>query len=69
MTGAVASRSRKTCASHRSGACQEHRVTADSDGFYYRARRLVEITGDEEVGLAATAQSAMASLKIRSRSN
>lgn len=38
-------------------------VTADSDGFYYKARQLVEITGDEEIGLATTANSAIGQLE------
>jgi hypothetical protein len=38
-------------------------VTADSDLYYYRARQLVEITGDEEVGIATTAQSAIGVLE------
>ncbi len=37
-------------------------VTADSDGFYYKAGKFVEITGDEEVGLATTANSAIGQL-------
>jgi len=38
-------------------------VTADSDGFYYKACQLVEITGDEEVGIATTANSAIGQLE------
>jgi len=34
-------------------------VTADSDGYYYRAGQLVEITGDEQVGIATTANKAV----------
>lgn len=46
-------------------------VTPDADGFYYRARQLVEITGDEEVGLATTAQAAIGQLEdsITTRTN
>lgn len=38
-------------------------VTADSDGFYYKARQLVEIVADETVGIAATAQKAIGILE------
>ncbi|PKG32408.1 hypothetical protein [Methanoregula sp.] len=38
-------------------------VTADSDGFYYKARQLVEITGDEEVGIATNANKAIGVLE------
>lgn len=34
-------------------------VTADSDGYYYRAGQLVEITGDEQVGIATAANKAV----------
>ena len=46
-------------------------VTADSDGFYYKACQLVEITGDEEVGIATTANSAIGQLEdsITTRTN
>jgi len=38
-------------------------VSADSDGFYYKAGQLVEITGDEQVGIATNADKAIGQLK------
>lgn len=38
-------------------------VTADADGFYYRAGQFVEITGDEQIGVAANAGKAIGQLK------
>jgi len=38
-------------------------VTADSDGFYYAARQLVEIVADETVGIATNAQKAIGQLE------
>ena len=38
-------------------------VTADSDGFYYKARQLVEISGDEEIAVATTQNSAIGQLE------
>lgn len=42
-----------------SAAVKTEGVTADADGYYYRAGQLVEITGDEQVGIAATANKAV----------
>ncbi|MBN2734734.1 MAG: hypothetical protein JXQ82_07760 [Methanomicrobiaceae archaeon] len=38
-------------------------VTADSDGFYYKTGQLVEITGDEQVGIATNAGKAAGILR------
>jgi len=38
-------------------------VTPDSYGFYYKARQMVEITGNEEVGIATNAQCAIGVLE------
>lgn len=38
-------------------------VTADEDGYYYKARQLVEIVADETVGIATTAQQAIGQLE------
>ena len=42
-----------------SAAVKTEGVTADSDGYYYRAGQLVEITGDEQVGVATAANKAI----------